>query len=60
MQTGWKAGVGESWLGRTQGTALEVGRRMELRNGTETKSSFSPLHLSEKSNIYINAKVGMY
>lgn len=60
MQTGWKAGVGESWAGRKQDKALEVGRRMELRNGTQTKSSFSPLHLSEKINIYINAKIGMY
>lgn len=43
-----------------QGKALEVRRRMELRNGTETKSSFSPLHLSEKISIYINAKIGIY
>ena len=49
VQTGLEAGVDESWLGGKQGKALEVGRRMELRNGTETKSSFSPLHLSEKN-----------
>lgn len=49
VQTGLKAGVDESWVGRKQGKALEVERRMELRNGTETKSSFSPLHLSEKN-----------
>lgn len=57
MQTGLESAVGESWVGRKQAKALEVGRRMELRNGTETKSFFSPLHLSEKINIYINANV---
>lgn len=60
VQTGLEAGVDESWVGGKQGKTLEVGRRMELRNGTETKSSFSPLHLSEKISIYINAKIGIY
>lgn len=51
VQTGLKAGVDESWVGREQAKALEVGRRMELRNGTKTKSFLLFIYLKKLAYI---------